>query len=77
MNEPCALGDIEFDWQPNDPLASLVDGHGVEVDGADVGIIDRATATITGKSATTPVEPGVRVRHSAELCASGRRRYSA
>ena len=46
MDQPCTLGDIEFDWHSSDPLASLVDGHGVEVRNADVGVIDRASATI-------------------------------
>ena len=76
MNQLCDLGDIEFEWRSDDPLASLIDGHGVEVEGVDVGVIDRCSSTITGKSATGEVVPGARVRHSAELCDSGRSRYS-
>ncbi len=72
-DDPCTLGNLEFVYEHDQPLLGILDGHGVQIEGRIVGVLNRDSDTLLDRPDGTGVSVGDTIRHSAEFCAEGRR----
>ena len=73
--EQCDLGFIQFRYRRDHPLISVLNGHGVRLDGHYVldhcGTLDVDTPTLIDGPGGTGVERGDLITHDAAACAEG------